>query len=96
MLETSKCFPLNLNYTQNKKSLGATETWYLRRLMKIPWTDRKTNEQLLQLAGVQRSSIKVSELNMWDALDGLKWHYKCACIQTSCFYGANATTKNST
>ena len=35
------------------------EMWYLRGLMNIPWTDRKTNEEMLQLAGVEHSLIKM-------------------------------------
>ena len=44
--------------TNSKKKLEATEKRHLRRLLKIPWKDRKTNEEALQLAGVKCSLIK--------------------------------------
>ena len=37
---------------QNK--LEATEMWFLRRMMKIPWTAKKTNAEVLIDAGVKR------------------------------------------
>jgi len=37
------------------KKLEATNMWYLRMLMEISLTDRKTNDVVLQLAGVQSS-----------------------------------------
>ena len=47
--------------TNSKKKVEATEIRYLRRLMKVPWADRKTNQEVLQFADVQRSLIKRSE-----------------------------------
>ena len=31
--------------------------WFLRRMMRIPWTDKLTNEVVLQRAGVERKLI---------------------------------------
>ena len=41
-----------------RKKLEAAEMWFLRRLMRISWTERKTNEEVLQLAGTKRSLMK--------------------------------------
>ena len=41
--------------TNNKEKVRRYGVGYLTSLMKIPWTDRKTNEEVLQFAGVQRS-----------------------------------------
>ena len=30
-----------------KRSLETTEMWFLRRMMRIPWTAKKTNEEVL-------------------------------------------------
>ena len=30
-----------------KRSLKTTEMWFLRRMMRIPWTAKKTNEEVL-------------------------------------------------
>ena len=32
----------------------ATEMWLLRRMMRVPWTARRTNQQVLQMAGTSR------------------------------------------
>ena len=47
-------------WTVNKKiqsELEATEMWFLRRMMKIPWTAKKTNAEVLIDAGVKRSIL---------------------------------------
>ena len=31
--------------------------WFLRRMMRIPWTGKLTNEEVLQRAGVERKLI---------------------------------------
>ena len=44
-----------------QKRLEATEMWYLRRMLKIPWVDRVTNEEVLTRANTKRklmNSIK--------------------------------------
>ena len=46
------------SHFQHIKDTEATEIWYLRRLMRRSWTDKKTNEEVLHLAGVERSLIK--------------------------------------
>ncbi|KAK9879106.1 hypothetical protein WA026_003946 [Henosepilachna vigintioctopunctata] len=38
--------------------IEAFEMWTLRRLLKIPWVDRITNEEVLRRAGVERVLLK--------------------------------------
>ena len=40
-----------------RKRLESCEMWFLRRMMRIPWTDRVTNEEVLRRAGVERKLI---------------------------------------
>ena len=40
--------------TADKKTLMATEMWFLRRMLKIKWTDKVTNEEVLRRAGTRR------------------------------------------
>ncbi|GFS03118.1 endonuclease-reverse transcriptase [Elysia marginata] len=40
-----------------KKKLEAVEIWFLRRMLKIPWTAKKTNERVLQEAQSKRSLL---------------------------------------
>ena len=37
-----------------KRSLETTEMWFLRRMMRIPWTAKKTNEEALTEAQTTR------------------------------------------
>ena len=41
-----------------KDRLMAVEVWFLRRMLKIPWTEKKSNEEVFQEAGVRRSLLK--------------------------------------
>ena len=36
----------------------AVEMWFLRRMQRIPWTDRKTNDQVLQETNENRKLIR--------------------------------------
>ena len=38
--------------------LNAAEMWFLRRILRIPWTDRVSNDNVLARAGVQRELMK--------------------------------------
>ena len=40
-----------------RKRLEAAEMWFYRRMMRIPWTARITNEEVLERVGVGRSLI---------------------------------------
>ncbi|GFO18879.1 RNA-directed DNA polymerase from mobile element jockey [Plakobranchus ocellatus] len=41
---------------QNK--LEATGLWFLRRMLQIPWTTKKTNERVLNEANKRRSLVR--------------------------------------
>eukprot|EP00795_Rhopilema_esculentum_P010718 gene10718-biopygen13199 len=41
-----------------KKRLEGCEMWFLRKMMRIPWTDKVSNEEVLARAGVSRRLIK--------------------------------------
>ena len=48
-------------WTINKvmeRKLEAAEMWFIRRMMRISWTDKKTNESVLKEANLERSLIK--------------------------------------
>ncbi|GFO30031.1 hypothetical protein PoB_005653600 [Plakobranchus ocellatus] len=38
--------------------LEATEMWFLRRMLRIPWTAKKTNERVLNEANKRRSLVR--------------------------------------
>ncbi|GFS04715.1 endonuclease-reverse transcriptase [Elysia marginata] len=40
-----------------KKKLDAIEMWFLRQMLRIPWTAKKTNERVLQEAQSKRSLL---------------------------------------
>ena len=40
-----------------RKRIEATEMWFLRRMQRIPWTARASNEEVLEMAGVQRDMM---------------------------------------
>jgi len=50
------CETWTLN-AQTRKQLEATEMWFLRRLMKISWTEMKSNEVILKEAKARRTLI---------------------------------------
>ena len=36
----------------------AAEMWYIRRIMRISWTEKKSNEEVMEMAGYKRSLLK--------------------------------------
>ena len=42
-----------------KKRLDAAEMWFLRRMLRVPWTARMSNERVLERAGVERQLLRV-------------------------------------
>ena len=69
------------------KMFKATEMWYLRKLVKIPLTDRESNEEMLQLASLQRSFVKtirkrqMTILGHIDKKDGIEKLALCGKIE---------------
>lgn len=41
-----------------ERRLEATEMWFLRRILKISWTEKKSNKDVMELAGYERSLIR--------------------------------------
>jgi hypothetical protein len=39
-----------------EKRLEATEMWFWRRMLKVPWTDKITNENILKQINEKRQS----------------------------------------
>ena len=42
-----------------KKKLKAAEMWFLRRMWRVPWTARRTNQEVLEMANTSRSLITI-------------------------------------
>merc|ERR1712030_99794 len=42
---------------QLEKSIEATEMWFLRRMMRIQWTEKRTNEDILREAAHARQLL---------------------------------------
>jgi len=43
-----------------KSQLEATETWFLRRMLRIAWTDKVPHKEVLQRANTSRNPLKVT------------------------------------
>ena len=43
--------------TTDEKKMEAVEMWCHRRMLKLSWTERKTNEEVLQMASAERNII---------------------------------------
>ncbi|XP_077974172.1 uncharacterized protein LOC144429830 [Styela clava] len=41
-----------------KRRLEAAEMWYIRRIMRISWMEKKSNEEVMEMAGYKRSLIQ--------------------------------------
>ena len=41
-----------------ERRLEAAEIWFIRRIMKISWKDKKSNEEVMNISGYKRSLIK--------------------------------------
>ena len=42
---------------EEKRGLEAFEIWIRRRMMKVPWTEHKTNEEILKTVETKRKLI---------------------------------------
>ena len=41
-----------------ERRLKAAEMWYIRRIMRISWTEKKSHEEVMEMAGYKRSLLK--------------------------------------
>ena len=44
-----------------ERRLEAAEMWYIRRIIRKSWTEKKSNEGVMEMAGYKRSLLKPSE-----------------------------------
>ena len=49
---------IKLTYSDFMKQLEATEMWFLRRMLRISYKDRVTNEEVLRRASIDRTLTK--------------------------------------
>ena len=49
-----------------QQKLEATEMWFLRRMLKIAWTEKKTNEEVLRMANMKRSLMETIRRRQMD------------------------------
>ena len=54
LIYSSECWTISDNM---KKKVEATELWFLRRMLKIPWTSYTNNEEVLKRSGTQRKLL---------------------------------------
>ena len=52
LLYGSECWTIS---RELETRLKATEMWFLRRILRISWTEMKSNAQVLEMAGTQRA-----------------------------------------
>ena len=48
-------------WTQTKdleRRLEAAEMWYIRRIVRIAWHEKKPSEEVMEMAGYERSLLK--------------------------------------
>ena len=57
-----------------KKKLEATEMWFLRRMLKVSWKDKRTNESVLEEVGIKRSLILTIRKRQMQFLGHLNRH----------------------
>ena len=55
LLYGCECWTIN---KEIERKLEAAEMWLIRRMMRISWTDKRTNESVLKEANLERSLIK--------------------------------------
>jgi len=46
--------------TGDEARLEAAEMWFLQRMLRIPWTDRETNSNVLNRADIERHLLKTN------------------------------------
>ena len=67
------CDAWTINYTM-KNSIEATEMWFYRKILRIPWTSKQTNEEVLKMANDRRkllTNIRTRQCKFFSISDGL-------------------------
>ena len=55
ILHRCECWTLTKNLERRRE---AAEMWYIRRIMRISWTEKKSNKEVMEMAGYKRSLLK--------------------------------------
>ena len=59
-------------WTYLERRLEAAEMWYMRRIMRISWTEKKSsNEEVMEMAGYKRSLLKTIGKRQLQFLGGI-------------------------
>ena len=83
LLYGCECWTLT---TELERRLEAVEMWFIRRIMKISWTAKMSNEEVLKITGYSRSllkSIRKRQLEFFGHLnrrDGIEKQLLCGKI----------------
>ncbi|GFR58007.1 RNA-directed DNA polymerase from mobile element jockey [Elysia marginata] len=56
LMYSSECWTIS---TEMEKHLLAVKMWFLRRIFRISWTQKKTNEEVLRLTDTDRSLLRL-------------------------------------
>ena len=67
-----------------RRRVEAVEMWFLRRMLRIPWTARMTNERVLELAGVRRELMAEVRKRQLKVLGHMLRH---DCLEKDVFLG---------
>ena len=65
LLQGCECWTLS---KELERRIGAAEMWYIRRIMRISWTEKRSNEEELEMAGSKISllkTIRTKQLQFW-------------------------------
>ena len=54
LLHGCECWKLIKDLERRRK---AAEIWYIRRIKRIPWTEKKSKEEVMEMAGYKRSLL---------------------------------------
>ncbi|CAM1332323.1 Uncharacterised protein r2_g4141 [Pycnogonum litorale] len=66
--------------SQLQNNIQAAEMWFLRRILRISYIDRKTNEEVLQRAGTSRELLKSIQKRQLSFLGHILRKGKIECI----------------
>ena len=67
-----------------KRRVEAVEMWFLKRMLRIPWTARMTNERVFELAGVRRELMAEVSKRQLKLLGHILRH---DCLEKDVFLG---------
>ena len=95
LLYGCECWTLNKD---TEKRLEAAEMWFLRRIMKISWTERKSNTEVIEMTGYKKSLIKTIRKRQMEFLghicrkEGIEKQVLCGKLEGTRGRGRQRTT----